>query len=142
MLPSVLELLAHRYPFLLVDRIIELDPGVRVVGTKRVTSAEWFMQGSTTGVIAMPGTLIVEALAQTSGALLLGLANDPATIVAYFMGFSQVRFRGHARPGDELRLEVRLRQFRRGICRTHGRASVNGRELVRADMTVVVRGRP
>ena len=134
-----LALLAHRYPFLLVDRIVALEPGVRVVGVKRVTADEWFMRGRADGVRAMPSPLVIEALAQTTGALLLGMAGDPATLVAYFMGFDRVRCRPGAEPGDELRLEVTLRQFRRGICRTHGRATVDGREIVRADMTTVVR---
>ncbi len=138
---DVLALLAHRYPFLLVDRIVALDPGVRVVGVKRVTADEWFMRGRADGVRAMPAPLVVEALAQTTGALLLGMAGDPETMVAYFMGFDRVRARGGAEPGDELRLEVTLRQFKRGICRTHGRATVAGREVVRADMTTVVRSR-
>lgn len=138
----MLALLAHRYPFLLVDRITLLEPGVRVVGVKRVTADEWFMRGRADGVRAMPSLLVVEALAQTTGALLLGMAGDPETMVAYFMGFDRVRCRGGAEPGDELTLDVTLRQFRRGICRTRGRATVNGREIVRADMTTVVRARP
>ncbi len=136
---DLLGLLAHRYPFLLVDRIVALDPGVRVVGVKRVTADEWFMRGRADDVRAMPAALVIEALAQTSGALLLGMAGDPATTVAYFMGFDRVRCRGGAVPGDELRLEVTLRQFKRGICRTVGRATVDGREVVRAEMTTVVR---
>ena len=139
--PDVLALLAHRYPFLLVDRIVALEPGARVVGVKRVTEDEWFIRGRADGVRAMPALLVVEALAQTTGALLLGMAGDPESMVAYFMGFDRVRCRGGAEPGDELTLEVTLRQFKRGICRTHGRATVGGREVVRADMTTVVRAR-
>lgn len=139
--PDVLALLAHRYPLLLVDRIVALEPGVRAVGLKRVTGDEWFMRGRSDGVRVMPAPLVVEALAQTTGALLLGLAGDPETMVAYFMGFDRVRCRGGAEPGDELTLEVTLQQFRRGICRTHGRATAGGREVVRADLTTVVRAR-
>ncbi|HEY0777377.1 MAG TPA: 3-hydroxyacyl-ACP dehydratase FabZ family protein [Gemmatirosa sp.] len=132
-------MLAHRYPFLLVDRIVALEPGVRVVGVKRVTADEWFMRGRADGVVAMPAPLVIEALAQTSGALLLGVAGDPSSSVAYFMGFDRVRCRGGAVPGDELRLTVTLRRFKRGICRTLGRATVDGREVVRAEMTTVIR---
>lgn len=142
--PDVLSLLAHRYPFLLLDRIVSLDPGKRAVGVKQVTGAEWFSQAASGGVAGMPGGLIVEALAQLSGAVLLDLieAGEGEDVVGYFMGITGVRFRGEARPGDTLRLEVSLRQFKRGICRTHGEAFVGDRRIVRADLTTVIRAVP
>jgi 3-hydroxyacyl-[acyl-carrier-protein] dehydratase len=139
--PDVLALLAHRYPFLLLDRIVSVEPGRRAVGVKQVTGGEWFCRAAAGGVAAMPGGLVVEALAQLSGAVLLDLvdAKEGEDVVGYFMGISGVRFRGEARPGDALRLEVTLRQFKRGICRTHGEAWVDGRRIVRADLTTVIR---
>ncbi|MFL5576889.1 MAG: 3-hydroxyacyl-ACP dehydratase FabZ family protein [Gemmatimonadaceae bacterium] len=142
-LPEVLGLLAHRYPFLLLDRITALEPGRRATGLKRVTGTEWFCRQAIVaggGGPAMPSVLVVEALAQLSGAVLLGLLDGSASAVGYFMGLTRVRYRGEARPGDELRLEVTLRQFRRGICRTYGEAWVGGRRIVRAELTTVVRG--
>ena len=139
--PDVLALLAHRYPFLLIDRITEVDSGRRAVGIKQVTAGEWFARSSETGVATMPNVLIVEALAQLSGAVLMGLVNPGPTedVVGYFMGITGVRFRGDARVGDELRLEVTMRQFKRGICRTHGEAWVGARRIVRADLTTAIR---
>jgi 3-hydroxyacyl-[acyl-carrier-protein] dehydratase len=136
-LPAVLALLPHRYPFLLVDRVIALEPGRRAEGVKRVTGAEWFA-----GAGAMPGGLIVEALAQLSAAVLLGLVDGASGALGYFLGIDRVRYRGVVRPGDELRLVVELRQFRRGICRTHGEAFVAARRIVRADLTTVLRPGP
>jgi 3-hydroxyacyl-[acyl-carrier-protein] dehydratase len=89
--------------------------------------------------LAMPTGLVVEALAQTSGALVHDLLDGSAGAVAYFMGVQRVRIRGLARPGDELSLELTLRQWRRGICRTHGVATVGGRLILSADLTTVVR---
>lgn len=138
--PDVLGLLAHRYPFLLLDRITALEPGRRATGVKRVTGTEWFCRpASGGGGLAMPGGLVVEALAQLSGAVLLGLMEGSDGAVGYFMGLTGVRYRGEARPGDEVRLEVALRQFRRGVCRTRGEAWVDGRRIVRAELTTVVR---
>lgn len=146
MRPSALDLLAilpHRYPLLLVDAITELEPGRRAVGVKCVTGGEWcagapFAPGTAPSA-AMPHGLIVEALAQLSAAILVGLVESGAGAVGYFLGFDNVRYRGAARPGDELRLEITLRQFRRGVCRTHGTAHVGRTLLVRADLTTVVR---
>lgn len=144
-LPNVLELLPHRYPFLLVDAVTELDPGRRAVGVKRVTGNEW-SAGAPAGpgaVVGAPGAvphlLLVEALAQLSAAVLVGLVDGAAGAVGYFLGFERVRCRGAARPGDAVRLEVTLRQFRRGVCKTAGVASVGGAPLVRANLTTVVR---
>jgi 3-hydroxyacyl-[acyl-carrier-protein] dehydratase len=139
-LPEVLGLLAHRYPFLLLDRITSLEPGRRATGIKRVTGTEWFCRPApASGGLAMPGGLVVEALAQLSGAVLLGLAGESRAAVGYFMGLTGVRYRGEARPGDEVRLEVELLQFRRGVCRTRGEAWVGGRRIVRAELTTVLR---
>ena len=147
---AVQRLLAHRYPLLLVDRVEVSEPGARVVGHKLVTGGEWFALGarspeygawSGAPSLAMPPLLIVEALAQTSGALMLGLLDQVGDgALAYFVGFDDVRFRAPALPGDALRMEVTLLQFRRGICRTRALATVgDGRLAVSATLTTVLR---
>ena len=143
-LPDVMGLLAHRYPFLLVDRITRVESGRRAEGVKLVTGDEWLcrgqaMPGRAAVPLAMPNLLVVEAIAQLSGAILLGLVEGCAGAVGYFVGFDGVRFRGEARPGEELRLETELISFRRGICRTRGAAWVGGRRIVRARLTTVIR---
>jgi 3-hydroxyacyl-[acyl-carrier-protein] dehydratase len=134
-------LLPHRYPLLLVDAVTELEPGQRVVGIKRVTGNEWCGCGPAGlgAPCAMPHNLVVEALAQLSAAILVGLVEGGEGAIGYFMGINRVRYRGAARPGDVVRLEVELRQFRRGICRTFGVATVEGTQIVRAELTTIVR---
>jgi 3-hydroxymyristoyl/3-hydroxydecanoyl-(acyl carrier protein) dehydratase len=142
-LPDVLDLLPHRFPFLLVDRITAIDPGRRAEGIKRLTGGEWFLGEATldpdppTNPV-MPNGLVVEALAQLSAAVLIGVVDGSAGAVGYFMGLDRVRYRGTVRAGDDLRLGVELRQFRRGVCRLHGDAWVRERRIVRADLTIVV----
>jgi 3-hydroxyacyl-[acyl-carrier-protein] dehydratase len=143
---AVLGLLAHRYPLLLVDRIDVLEPGRRVVGVKRVTSGEWAAGGAALGgwpvpVPGMPGTLVVEALAQTSAALLMGLVEGASEMLGYFAGMQRVRLRAPALPGDTLRLVVELRSFRRSIAKLYGIADVDGRTVASAGFTVIVRAR-
>lgn len=130
-------LLPHRYPFLLVDRIDVLEPGKHVVGVKRLTAGEWWARADAREPI--PATLVLEALAQTSGAIVRDLAPADKATIAYFMGADRVRIRSAARAGDELRLEVTVRQWRRGICRTHGIATANGAVVLTADLTTIVR---
>lgn len=137
-LPDVQELLPHRYPFLLVDRITALTPGKRAVGVRRVTADEWFTGKA--GSYEMPNTLVLEALAQLSGAILVGLIQGSPGAVGYFVGMQRVRFRGNARAGDELILECNLLQFKRGICKTSAVASIHGHDIVRAELTTVLRG--
>lgn len=138
---DVLSLLPHRYPMLLVDRIVETVPGKRAVGIKRVTSGEWSSAapGGPMTPGEMPHVLVVEALAQLTAAILVGLIDGASGAVGYFLGIDRVRFRGAVVPGDELRLEVELLRFRRGMCRTRGIARVGDLVVVRADMTTVVR---
>ena len=142
-LPDVLELLPHRFPFLLIDRVTALDPGRRAEGIKRLTGGEWFLGEATLDPnppadLPMPNGLVVEALAQLSAAVLMGVVEGASGAVGYFMGLDRVRYRGMAYPGDDLRLGVELRQFRRGVCRLHGDAWVGDRRIVRADLTIVV----
>lgn len=132
-------LLAHRFPFLLVDQIRVVEPGRRVVGRKLVSASEWWAHMPGPTGTQMPYGLVVEALAQTSGALVRDLAEGVAGAVAYFMGIDRVRLRRAARPGDILTLEITLRQWRRGICRARGVATVDGSVVATADLTTIVR---
>ena len=121
---GIQKILPHRYPFLLVDRIVELESGQRVVGIKNVSVNEPFFVGHFPGRPIMPGVLIVEALAQTAG-ILMGEGGD---LIPLFMGIDKARFRRQVVPGDQLRLEVEMVQSRRNICKVNGKAYV-GEEL-------------
>jgi 3-hydroxyacyl-[acyl-carrier-protein] dehydratase len=136
-----LTLLPHRFPLLLVDRITAVEPGKRATGVKTVTGNEWSSIGSSRDAAAleMPHLLIVEALAQLSAAVLVTLLDGSAGAVGYFLGISNVRFRGRAAPGDVLDLSIELRQFKRGVCKTRGIARVGAIEVVRADLTTIMR---
>jgi 3-hydroxyacyl-[acyl-carrier-protein] dehydratase len=135
-------ILPHRYPFLLVDRIDVIEPGKHVIGIKQLTRGEWWAcDGGVTGTgkVELPFSLLLEALAQAGGALIRDLAGGVPGAIAYFMGADRVRIRGAARAGDEVRFDVRLRQWRRGICRTRATALVDGRAIMTAALTTIVR---
>lgn len=125
---AIQKVLPHRYPFLLVDRIVELEAGQRAVGIKNVTANEPFFPGHFPGRPVMPGVLIVEALAQTAG-VLIGEAGSGR--IPLFMGIDKARFRRQVVPGDQLRLEVEVLRRRRNVCRVAGRAFV-GEDLAAA----------
>jgi 3-hydroxyacyl-[acyl-carrier-protein] dehydratase len=137
-------LLPHRFPLLMLDRIEVLEPGRLVRGVKTVTGAEWAVVGAagTGGVHAMPHLLIVEALAQLSAGIFVELLQGSSGAIGYFMGIDNVRFRSQAEPGDLLELQIELRHYRRSICKTHGAARVDGRLIVEADLTTVLRAAP
>ncbi|MGZ8411440.1 MAG: bifunctional UDP-3-O-[3-hydroxymyristoyl] N-acetylglucosamine deacetylase/3-hydroxyacyl-ACP dehydratase [Gemmatirosa sp.] len=137
---DIMRVLPHRYPFLLVDRIVEIDEK-RVVGQKNVTINEPFFQGHFPGHPIMPGVLIVEAMAQTGGMLLLGAVPDPSQKVVYFMSLDNVKFRRPVKPGDVLRFELDLVQVRGSVCKMHGVAKVDGEVVCEADMAAMVRDR-
>jgi len=126
---SIAEIMPHRYPFLLVDRIIELVQGERVVGIKNVTINEPFFQGHFPGHPIMPAVLIIEAMAQTGGVLLLSSVGNPAGKLVYFSGIDQARFRRPVTPGDQLRFELELLKLKGPLCKMRGQAFV-GEELV------------
>jgi len=130
-------LLPHRYPFLLIDRAEVVEPGRSVVAYKRLSGGDWWLEGK--GAVEMPFSLVLEALAQASGTLLPELMDVASGAVAYFMGADRVRIRRRPRVGDTLRFDVALAQWRRGICRTRGLASVNGNVVMTAMLTTVVR---
>lgn len=122
---AIRELLPHRYPFLLVDRIIELEPGVKSVGIKNVTANEPFFQGHFPEYPVMPGVLIVEAMAQTGG-VALKVLEEYQDKLALFAGINNVRFKRQVKPGDQLLMTVELGQFRRGIGTCTATATVDG----------------
>lgn len=126
--------LPHRYPFLLVDRILEMEGKERVVGLKNVTINEPFFQGHFPGHPIMPGVLIVEAMAQTGGVLLLSQLEAPETKVVYFMALDEVKFRRPVVPGDQLRMEVTVVQNRGATVRLAGKAFVDGNLVAEAGM--------
>jgi len=130
----IMEVLPHRYPFLLVDRIVELEPERRVVAIKNVTINEPFFVGHFPGHPIMPGVLIVEAMAQAGGVLVMDRVADPASKVVYFMSLDGVKFRRPVVPGDQLRLEVELLQNRGRTLRMRGEAYVEGQLAAEAEM--------
>jgi beta-hydroxyacyl-ACP dehydratase FabZ len=135
---QILEMLPHRYPFLLVDRIVEVQGTQRIVGIKNVTINEPFFQGHFPGHPIMPGVLIVEAMAQTGGMLLMEQVADRHSKVVYFMALDNVKFRKPVVPGDQLRMEVEMLQFRGKIARMKGTASVDGQVTTEAEMMACV----
>ena len=138
---EIMQVLPHRYPFLLVDRILEIEEKKRIVGLKNVTINEPFFQGHFPGHPIMPGVLIIEAMAQVGGMLLMGSLPDPANKVVYFMSLDNVKFRRPVKPGDQLRIEVDVLQFRGNVCRLHGVARVDGEIVTEADMAAIARDR-
>jgi UDP-3-O-[3-hydroxymyristoyl] N-acetylglucosamine deacetylase/3-hydroxyacyl-[acyl-carrier-protein] dehydratase len=136
---DIMRVLPHRYPFLLVDRILEIEENKRVVGIKNVTINEPFFQGHFPGHPIMPGVLIVEAMAQVGGMLLLGGLEDPDTKVVYFMSLDNVRFRKPVKPGDQIVFEVEIIQIRGKIAKTRGVARVDGEVVCEAEMAAMVR---
>ncbi len=138
---DILRSLPHRYPFLLVDRILEVEPNSRIVGLKNVTINEPFFQGHFPGHPIMPGVLIVEAMAQVGGMLLLGSVEDPENKVVYFMSLDNVKWRRPVKPGDQLIFELVVTQIRGTVCKMRGVARVDGELVTEADMAAMVRDR-
>jgi 3-hydroxyacyl-[acyl-carrier-protein] dehydratase len=130
-------IIPHRYPFLLVDRIIEIEYGVRAIGIKNVSMGEPFFQGHFPDYPVMPGVLIVEALAQVGAVALLG-TDEHKGKMAYFAGIDGVRFKRQVRPGDTLRLEVELGKMRRGVGSGTAVATVDGQLAVRGELMFAV----
>jgi 3-hydroxyacyl-[acyl-carrier-protein] dehydratase len=131
-------LIPHRPPFLLVDRILETQPGKRIVGEKDVSlEHDNFLAGHFPEYPVMPGVLIVEALAQTGAVLLM---HDPANSgkLPFFARIDNCRFRQQVRPGDTLRLEVEVTSFRGPVGKAHGRALVDGKVVAEADLTFAI----
>jgi beta-hydroxyacyl-ACP dehydratase FabZ len=137
-LKEIQEVLPHRYPFLLVDRILEMEIGKRVVGIKNVTINEPFFVGHFPGHPIMPGVLLLEGMAQVGGFLLMRSLNAQGERkVLYFTGIDRARFRRPVVPGDQVRFEVEFLQLRREFCRMKGEATVDGELAVEAELSAV-----
>jgi 3-hydroxyacyl-[acyl-carrier-protein] dehydratase len=125
-------ILPHRYPFLLIDRVIDITRGQRIVAIKNVTVNEPFFQGHFPGYPIMPGVLIVEAIAQAGGALLLTEVEDRANKLMVFTGVERAKFRRPVLPGDQLRIEVSVLAWRRTAVRMEGKAFVGDKRAAEA----------
>jgi len=130
---GIRSLIPHRYPFLLVDRVEEIEPGVRAVGIKNVTQNEPFFQGHFPDYPVMPGVLIVEAMAQV-GAVGVMAVEEYRQKLALFAGIDGVRFRRQVIPGDVLRMEVEIERLKGRVGRGKGRATVAGERVCEADL--------
>ncbi|WP_026293771.1 3-hydroxyacyl-ACP dehydratase FabZ [Saccharibacillus kuerlensis] len=130
---QIQEIIPHRPPFLLVDRILEAEPGKSAVGIKNVTVNEPFFVGHFPGYPVMPGVLIVEALAQV-GTVAMMLVEENRGKLGFFAGIDGFRFRGQVKPGDTLRLEVEMTRFKGKIGKGHAVAKVDGNVVAEGDM--------
>jgi len=130
---KIMQYLPHRYPMLLVDRITEYEDGKRIVGIKNVTINEPFFQGHYPGHPIMPGVLIIEAMAQVGGLLLMEKVEDPEQKVVYFMTMDKVKWRRPVTPGDTLVFELEILQYRRHTCKMKGLGFVDGQVVAEAE---------
>ena len=130
-------ILPHREPFLLIDEVLELEPGERVVARKRVREDEWYLRGHFPGRPVVPGVLIVEAMAQTGAVAVLSEEENRGRI-ALFAGIDDTRFKRIVEPGDELELECTLEQVRGPVGRGRARATVDGELAARGTLTFAV----
>jgi len=139
---EIFDILPHRYPFLLVDRILEMETGKRVVGIKNVTINEPFFQGHFPGHPIMPGVLLLEAMAQTGGVLAMRSAEaagmDIKTKVIYFMTIDKVKFRKPVVPGDQVRFELDLIKSRANIRGYKAQALVDGAVVAEAELMAMI----
>jgi 3-hydroxyacyl-[acyl-carrier-protein] dehydratase len=139
---DILGILPHRYPFLLVDRIIELEPEKRIVGLKNVTINEPFFQGHFPGAPIMPGVLVIEAMAQVAGIMTFHDLPERDTKLVYFTGIENAKFRRPVIPGDQLRLEMVLVNRKNHFGTMSGRALVDGRLVAEATVRFAIVDRP
>jgi UDP-3-O-[3-hydroxymyristoyl] N-acetylglucosamine deacetylase / 3-hydroxyacyl-[acyl-carrier-protein] dehydratase len=131
---QITQYLPHRYPFLLVDRVVEFEERKRIVGLKNVTINEPFFQGHFPGKPVMPGVLIIEAMAQVGGLLVLEQMENLEDKVVYFMSLNNVKWRRPVTPGDQIRFEVEVMQIRGSTCRMRGVGTVDGNVVAEAEM--------
>ncbi len=129
------EYLPHRYPMLLVDRIVEFEPGKRIVGLKNVTINEPFFGGHFPDHPIMPGVLIIEAMGQVGGLLLMDAVENPEDKVVYFMSLDNVKWRHPVVPGDQILFDLEMLNLRRHVCRMKGKGTVDGKTVAEAEMT-------
>jgi 3-hydroxyacyl-[acyl-carrier-protein] dehydratase len=136
---EIMAMAPHAYPFLLVDRILELEPGKRIVGIKNVTYNEPFFPGHFPGRPIMPGVLIVEAMAQTAGVLIFySLPEEDRKKTVFFLAIDNVRFRKPVIPGDQLRMELEITRHRQSIWGFKGKALVDGNVVAEGDLLAMI----
>ncbi len=134
---EILNILPHRYPFLMVDKIVKLEKD-KVIGIKNVTINEPFFQGHFPGQPVMPGVLIIEAMAQTGGFLLLNRLEETKDKLLYFITIDKVKFRKMVKPGDQLRIEVIMKKFRKRLCVIEGRTYVEEELVAEGEFTAMI----
>jgi beta-hydroxyacyl-ACP dehydratase FabZ len=138
---AIEKILPHRYPFLLVDRIAELED-MRVVGIKNVTVNEPFFQGHFPGFPVMPGVLIVEAMAQVAAILVLSRVEDRDNKIVFFASISEAKFRRPVVPGDQLRIEVTFLKLKPSVAKIQGKVTVDGSLVAEAGIVATLSDRP
>ncbi len=138
---QIKEIMPHRYPMLLVDRILEIEEGKRVVGIKNVTINEPFFVGHFPGHPIMPAVLIIEAMAQVGGVLLLSMVESPREKLVYFMAIDKAKFRKPVFPGDQLRFELEMLRLKMNTCKMKGKAYVGDDLVAEAELLSVMRDR-
>jgi UDP-3-O-[3-hydroxymyristoyl] N-acetylglucosamine deacetylase/3-hydroxyacyl-[acyl-carrier-protein] dehydratase len=135
---EIFHILPHRYPFLLVDRVVEYERGVRIVGIKNVTINEPFFMGHFPGLPIMPGVLMVEAMAQVGGLLFMDMVENPEDKVVYFMSLDKVKFRRPVTPGDQIVFELMMVKLRWPVCVMKGVGRVDGKVVAEAELKAQV----
>lgn len=140
---EIMQHLPHRYPFVMVDRVLTLEPGQRIVTLKNVTINEPFFQGHFPGNPIMPGVLILEAMAQSAGVLTFeSLPPDRRDILVYFMGIDRARFRQMVLPGDQLIIEIVLKKLKTRAVKAVGQARVDGNLVAEAELMASIGDKP
>jgi beta-hydroxyacyl-ACP dehydratase FabZ len=138
---AIEEILPHRYPFLLIDRILELED-MRVVALKNVTMNEPFFQGHFPGFPVMPGVLIVESMAQAAAVLVLNRVEDRKNKIVFFAAINEAKFRRPVVPGDQLRIEVTFLKLKPAVAKVQGKAMVDGQIVAEAEIIATLSDRP
>jgi len=135
---EIMDFLPHRYPFLLIDRVLEFEPQKSVVALKNVTMNEPFFQGHFPGAPIMPGVLVIEAMAQAGAVLLLSELEDRHSKLAVFTGIDGAKFRRSITPGDQIRIEVNVVSFRPRAGKMEGKAYIDGKLACEATLTCMI----
>ena len=135
---QIMDFLPHRYPFLLVDRVLEMERGKRIVAMKNVTMNEEFFQGHFPGYPIMPGVLVIEAMAQVGAILMMSEIPDRHSKLGLFTGIDGAKFRGGVTPGDQLRFEIDVISFRSRAGKMQGKAFVDGKLVCEATLSCLL----